>query len=208
MGNLNILKRNKANRRTKSIVAIGCEGKNKTESIYFKNFSSRECIIKFSTGNSTDPVGMANNLVNFIQQEDIKKEYGDVIYLLIDTDMNITKQKQIDEAKIICNKHGIELITSTPTFEFWYILHFEPTTKIYQNSAQVKNEIKKKIDGYTESMNVFPVLADKVDNAISNAKKIEQYQLKNGQDLNSCDCNPYTRIYKVVEELKIRNSKK
>ena len=37
-------------------MAIGCEGKNKTEKIYLKNFASRECIIKFSTGNSTDPV--------------------------------------------------------------------------------------------------------------------------------------------------------
>ena len=34
-------KRNLNKRKTKSIIAIGCEGKNKTETTYFKNFSSR-----------------------------------------------------------------------------------------------------------------------------------------------------------------------
>lgn len=207
MGNLKIRKRNRQNRRTKSIVVIGCEGKNKTESIYFKNFSSRECIIKFSTGNNTDPVGMAEDIVRFIKDEDINTDYGDKIYLLLDTDVNQNKQKQINEAKVICNKYGIELIASTPTFEYWYILHFECTTRIYQNSAQVKNEIKKQINRYTESMNVFPILIDKMDIAISNAKRVEKYQLENGKNLNSEDCNPYTGVYKLVEELKSRNEK-
>ena len=43
MGRLEVRKRNKNNRQRKSIVAIGCEGKNKTEKVYLKNYSSREC---------------------------------------------------------------------------------------------------------------------------------------------------------------------
>lgn len=88
-------KRNRNKRERKSIIAIKCEGNNRTEKTYFNNFSSRECIIKFSTGNSTDPLNMAKDLVNFIKDEDIKKEYGDEIYLVIDTDINQNKQKQI-----------------------------------------------------------------------------------------------------------------
>jgi hypothetical protein len=206
MGRLDQRKRNSNKRKTKSIIAIGCEGKNKTETTYLKNFSSRECIIKFSTGRHTDPVGMANDLVDFIESEDIKIEYGDKIYLLIDTDVNQNKQEQIKEAKEICNQNDIELITSTPTFEYWYILHYCYTSKSYQSSKQVKNEMKNKISNYSESMNVYPIIENKTDIAIVNAKKIEKYQVENGQVIDSEDANPHTSAYRVIEELKRRNN--
>ena len=205
MGKLDQRKRNQNQRRTKSVVAIGCEGKNKTETIYFKNFISRECIIKFSTGIHTDPIGMANDLVDFIDKEDIKSEYGDKIYLLIDTDVNENKQDQINEAKEICNKQGIELITSTPSFEYWYILHDEYTSKSYQSSKQIKREMKTKISNYSESLNVYPIIKDKTDDAIKNAKRIEKYQIENVKDIDSDIANPHTSVYRVVEELKRRN---
>lgn len=132
MGRLEQRMRNRNQRKRQSLVAIGCEGRNKTETIYFKNFSSRKCIIKFSTGSHTNPVGMANDLVRFIENNDISTKYGDKIYLLIDTDVNQNKQVQINKAKEICIKNGIELITSTPTFEYWYILHYEDTAKRYR----------------------------------------------------------------------------
>lgn len=205
MGRLDQRKRNRNQRRTKSIVAIGCEGKNKTETVYFKNFLSRECIIKFSTGIHTDPIGMANDLVDFIDNEDIKPEYGDKIYLLIDTDVNENKQNQINAVKEICDKHGIELITSTPAFEYWYILHFGYTSKSYQSSKQIKSEMKKKIPSYSESMDIYPIIRDKTDIAIKNAKKIEKYQKENGQDIDSEKANPHTSSYRVVEDLQKRN---
>lgn len=159
MGRLENLKprgRNRQSRKRNSIIVIGCEGKNKTEEIYFKNFNSRQCIIKFSTGNSTDPV-------------------------------------------------GIEFITSIPTFEYWYILHFEYTTKIYNSSEAVQNDIKEKIKGYTKSMNIYNLLKEKTDVAIKNAKEVEKYHLKEGKSLDNENSNPYTGVYKVVEELIRRN---
>lgn len=204
MGRLEQRKRNLGQRERRPIVAIGCEGKNKTETIYFKNFSSRECIVKFSPGTHTDPVGMANDLIDFIKKEDIKTEYGDKIYLLIDTDVKENKQKQIDETKEICDKYDIELITSTPTFEYWYILHYGYTSKSYRNSKQVKSEMKMKISNYSENMDVYPIIKDKIDIAIVNAKKIEKYQKENGKMIDSEEANPHTSVYRVVEEMKRR----
>ena len=40
---------------------------------------------------------MANDLIEFIRKEDIKKEHGDKMYLLIDTDLNQNKQEQKNE---------------------------------------------------------------------------------------------------------------
>lgn len=148
---------------------------------------------------------MAQDLIKFIKEEDIKNEYGDKIFLLLDTDVNQNKNEQIEMAKEICNKNGIELITSNPTFEIWYILHFEYTTRIYQNSKQVKEAIAMKITEYTESKNIFPLIKNKTSFAIQNAKKLEKYHQENGQPLCTDKCNPYTSVYKVVEELIRRN---
>lgn len=135
--------RNRKQRERKSFIVIKCEGDNETEQIYFNNFKSRECIIKYPDGNSTDPVGMANELVKFMNKQDISFENGDKMYLLIDTDVNANKQKQIDEAKKICDECGIELITSTPAFEFWYMLHFGYTTETYKSSKDIKKKNEK-----------------------------------------------------------------
>lgn len=207
MGRIEIRGRNRNNRKRKSIVAIKCEGKNKTERTYLKNYSTRECILKFSTGNATDPVGMAEDLIRFIKNEDISSEYGDKIYLLLDTDVNQNKQQQIEDAKNICDKNNIELILSIPTFEIWYILHFDYTTKIYQSSQEVKQDVKVKIENYTESMEVFPLLKNKTLKAIENSKKLEKYQSENGKNLFSENCIPYSGVYKVIEELMERNKK-
>lgn len=207
MGKLDQRKRNYNKRKTKSIVAIGCEGNNKTETNYFKNFITRDCIIKFSTGKHTDPIGMANDLVEFVKNNDIKAEYGDKIYLLIDTDINQNKQDQINDAKKICAENDIQLISSTPTFEYWYILHYEYTSKSYQSSNQVKKELKTFISNYSENMNVYNIINDKTDVAILNAKKVEKYHEENGQIIDSEASNPHTSVYKVVEELKKRDNK-
>ncbi len=208
MGRLESFKqrgRNRQNRKRKTIIVIGCEGNNKTEEIYFKNFNTRKCIIKFSTGNSTDPVGIVNNLIKFVNN-DIGREEEDKYYVVLDTDVNQDKQSQIDKAKKIALDNGAQFITSTPTFEYWYRLHFGYTTKTYHSSQEVQNDIKDKIKGYTKSMNIYPILKEKTDLAIKNAKKVEKHHLDLGQALDNENCNPYTSAYKVVEELIKRNN--
>ena len=197
--------RNRKQRKRKSFIVIKCEGDNETEQIYFNNFKSRECIIKYPDGNSTDPVGMANELVSFMNSEDINSENGDKIYLLIDTDVNANKQKQIDEAKKICDECGIELITSTPSFEFWYMLHFGYTTGPYTSSKDIKRKMKKKILGYTESTNVYPIIKDNTDEAMNYAEKVEKFHKQNERKIDSEEANPHTSAYRVLKEIMKRN---
>ena len=98
--------RNRQNRKRRPIIAMGCEGNNKTEGIYFKNFNSRKCIIKFSTGNSIDPVGIFNDLIKFLNN-DIGREDEDKYYVVLDTDVNQDKQGQIDKVKKIATNKNI-----------------------------------------------------------------------------------------------------
>lgn len=55
-------------------------------------------------------------------------------------------------------------------------------------------------------MNTYPVLRYKTDIAIKNAKKVEKHHLDLRQALYNENCNPYTAVYKVVEELIKRNN--
>ena len=57
-------------------------------------------------------------------------------------------------------------------------------------------------------MNTYPILTDKTDIVIKNAKRIEKQHLDLGQALTNEKCNPYTAVYKVVEELIKRNNEK
>ena len=106
MGRLERYKPRGRNRNTKSrnpLIIIACEGKNKTEENYFKNYNSRKCIIRFSKGNSTDPVGIVNDLIKFINAE-VGRESGDKYYAVFDTDVNKNLQSQID-ALFLSNRH-------------------------------------------------------------------------------------------------------
>ena len=54
----------KHNKKRPLIVICSEGGKKSSEYYYFRNFSSRDLRIQFSTGNSTDPKGMLNDLLN------------------------------------------------------------------------------------------------------------------------------------------------
>ena len=200
-------RRNKNDRPKKSFVIIGCEGKNKTEQNYFKNFHSKKCIIKFAKGNSTDPKGIVQDIVNYINTE-IEIDENDKVFAVFDTDVGQNKQQQIEEAKRLAEANGVEIITSTPAFELWFLLHFGYTTKAFVSNKALQDELKKQIPDYSKSNNTYVSVRDLTGQAIENAKRLEQYQLNEGQLLDSENCNPYTGVYKVTEELINRNKEK
>lgn len=206
MRKINQRGRNRHNRKRKPFVIIGGEGNNQTEKIYFKNFHNRECIIKFAKGNSTDPKGIVQDVIKYMERE-IDREENDKVYAVFDTDVNQSKQEQIEEARRLAAENGVEIITSTPTFELWFLLHFVYTTKPFTSNKDLQNDLKKHIKGYSKSDNTYFLIKEDTKQAIINAKKLEKYQINKGQVLVNENCNPYTSVYKVVEELLKRGVK-
>ena len=201
-------RRNTEQRKRNPFVIIGCEGKNKTEKLYFKNFNSRQCMIKFSKGNSTDPKGIVEDVIRFIKNNQIELEENDKVYAVFDTDVGQNKQQQIEEAKRSAEANGVEIITSTPAFEIWFLLHFGYTTKAFVSNKALQDELEKQIPDYSKSNNTYLTVKDLTGQAIKNAKRLEKYQLNEGQALDSENFNPYTGVYKVTEELINRNKVK
>ncbi len=183
------------NKREKyPLIIIKCEGTNSAEKIYFRNFSRRDCRIKFCTGNRTDVKGMLEDLLNYMVKEDLNIEDNNQIYLVLDTDFNQKRIKEINEIEPICQEKGINIILSSPTFEMWYLLHFRHKNIQFKSSKEVKKEIKKLIPEYKETLNIYLKLKDKTKEAIKNAKIVKK------QDY-PIEFKPYSNIYIILEDI-------
>ncbi len=81
-------------------------------------------------------------------------------------------------------------IVSNPSFEIWLLLHFKYTTKHCADGNAVINELKRYIPDYEKNRDCFLACADRIQEAISNSAKLEQYF--EGCFWPSVECNPRT----------------
>lgn len=197
-------KRGLVTRKRKPVILISTEGKNKTEEIYFSNFNrNKKYSIIYSKGNYTDPVNMVSALQRDVKRMELQKRYGDIAYCIFDTDVDTSKQKQIDTALSRLQDKGniIQLIPSTPSFEIWIKAHFTNSTKSYFKSADLIKDLRKFIPEYQKNLNIYSILADKTNIAIKNAISMEEYHKKSNIGIYDVEANPSTQVYKIVENL-------
>lgn len=185
-------------RRKVPLILICTEGgKGSAEYNYLRNFKSRNLRIDFATGNSTDPKGMLLDLKRYMNSEDIKSEDNCRIFLVIDTDLSDLRIDEIVNISYECEKLGVEIITSSPTFEIWFLMHFEGKKLRYFSSKDVKKEMEKIIGvHYGANINIFNYVCDLTDIAINKATDIEKAALKNNNEL--IRCNPHSSIYRIL----------
>ena len=195
-------KRGEVLKRKRSTVFIAAEGHNRTERNYFRGFFSKHknLSIRMVPDSSTDPVGMAESLADFMDEFGFSAEDGDMAFCLIDHDCDRIKDDQITQASKIARDKGINLIVSNPCFEIWLICHFSSTLKNYLSSKEVIKDMDRFILGYTKSAeDVFLVTESRIVDAVENAKLLERRCLENGHVLHRFDFSPSTEVYKAVE---------
>ncbi len=190
------------------LIVICYEGTGETsEKTYFKNFKSRNLRIQFTTGGSTDPEGMLNDLKNYIQNADLINEDDCTIYIVIDTDLKedrIKKIRQMIKQVEEFKNYNIQVITSAPTFEIWYLMHYKTSGLNYRSSNDAKKALIKETNGkYTESFNLYPLISKNQGMAYNCAKKLEESALKNGEDI--LKRNPHSEIYKIIDKIEEKN---
>lgn len=195
--------RNSFRRARRPIIFLVAEGKNKTETLYLRDFGQDvNRIIKFAPGNHTDPVNMVNELKSYLAENDFSQDLGDKAYCLIDADVNPAKNEQIAKAEELAKKAGIEIILSVPCFEIWFLRHFIFSTKQYTSSAEVVTELQKYIQGYGKSTSdVYEKTKALTSTAHENAVRLEKYCEKNGFAVHTTEFMPSTDVYRIVDEL-------
>ena len=60
---------------------------------------------------------------------------GDEAYCVFDTDSDFTKNNIIDKARRLALENNIKVITSTPSIEIWFLLHYEYTRTWKENCS-------------------------------------------------------------------------
>lgn len=188
----------KKNKRPIIIIASEGEGRN-TEKCYFGNFSKNGLRIKFSTGGSTDPKGMVDDLINYMHNIDAKSEDYIRTFLVLDTDLSEKRISEIKEIEQKCKDNNIEIITLAPTFEIWFLMHFRNNKLKFLTSKDVKRELEKINGTYSETMDMYNKIKNQTDDARSTAQSIEQQIIKDGEDL--LKSNPHSSVYKILDAI-------
>lgn len=189
-------------RKQKSKILIAAEGKNKTEKTYFSNFEDgkKSYNITYARGNNTDPLKLVKMLIKEIDELKLDLQDDDVAYCIFDTDVDPNKNKIIEDAIQLAKKNNVKIITSSPCFELWFLLHYDYTTA-NMDSEEVLKRLKEYYPKYEKNINIYPDIIKEIDLAIDRAKKIEKYQIDNNRRIGTVEANPNTEVYKIVEYL-------
>ena len=190
--------RNSYRRKRKSIVLLGTEGKNKTETIYFRSVQSSNYVVQFAPGNYTDPVNIVPSLEQEYKELELDANLGDVAFCLVDSDVNPAKDKQMKKADTETDK--VTMLVSSPCFEVWYLCHFTASSHQYASNDEVLKALKKHIPNYKKGMSeIWSTIGDKTKDAVKHAKQLEKICLSKKLKKHTVSFTPSTEIYKVVE---------
>ena len=126
-------KRGQVNRSRTKLILIAAEGRNKTEKLYFHELfqNNKDYRVRFTSSTETDPVGIVASAVQYIQSEELDLKNGDLAFCAVDTDTDISKQGQINQARKLAEESGVELLLSNPCFEIWFLQHCRYSTIRY-----------------------------------------------------------------------------
>ncbi len=133
------------------------------------------------------------------------------VWVVFDKD----KHTKIPDAFNEANNHKpkINIAFSVICFEYWILLHFEKTTKLFLNCNEIIKYIKQKkyIPDY-DKVNFFPRIQNKIPFAISNGKWcIKQCKCLIDRDPRLHKLSVYTNFHlllKSVDEFLIKHYKR
>lgn len=165
-----IEKRGQRRRKTKPVILIVTEG-SQTEPKYFEHYRNRRTNIDIrvvgsrTSGGETDYLSLIRKAVEYQNKNQISVSEGDSVWVVADGDVNYNnpdpitaKDSLLSKARKMADAKGIHIALSNPCFEFWYLLHFQYTTKFFKDYPAVKNALTTYLPDYEKAGNVYTQL--------------------------------------------------
>ncbi|MCR5100132.1 MAG: RloB family protein [Butyrivibrio sp.] len=199
---LELKQRGKKQRKTKPVYLVIAEGRNKTETLYLSNFQKQgnNYSLRFAkAGSKTDAESLYKTMCAKWKELELSSEKGDLGFIILDIDND---QQKADMVRNLIRKNdnmSIKFIISNPTFEIWFLIHFKYTTKHFSDGNAVINELKKYIPDYDKNRDCFLFCMDKIQDAVSNSAKINEYFVNS--EWPSVECNPRTDMGELMSLL-------
>lgn len=191
-------------RHSGDIILIVCEGQ-RTEPGYFNGL--KECwrlpqfqVEVFGGDRGSAPISVVDYALELRRKRDRNARRGqlpkyDQVWCVLDHEGE-NKHPTLDAALDKARSNGLKVALSIPAFEFWYVLHFEYTSREFGCASDVVHYLK---EGHMPKFNgkeaPFDELVDKIDTAIRNAQRLREH------NENSASISPRTDVDLVVNEL-------
>lgn len=197
----------KTNRiQSNTTILLVLEGQ--TEQLYFSEMR----IIERIPGITIIPkMAQHSDLFHVLKNAKTENETGayDSVWCVFDTDTLITNKISPELTELIenCKNAGINFADSFPSFEIWFLLHYEMPKLTYNNQNEVIKSLLKHISDYSkerrwiESKQLYSFLRDLQDLAIKRSKVLEE---KKSDSIKAS----YTNVYKVIEEINSHKNEK
>ena len=195
-------RRSFGSRKRNPVVYLICEG-SETEIRYFKKFRSRECHIDIvpipSQYKSADK--LVQKARSTIAMNPYYPDEGDIIWCVFDCDDNTNQM--LAKAKRVAIKEGYKLAFSNPSFEVWFLLHFNNQITPVENCDAAIKLLKQKgrLDQYEKNKNVYDQLKPLQALAIERAKNRVSVLKEEHTEIISRQSNPATTVAELVEYL-------
>ena len=199
------LARRKPKREPYAKVLIVCEGA-KTEPNYFNglkdHYELNSANVEITGEGSSSPAGIVEYAKQRYRKEQKAGDSFDKVYCVFDQDRHETYKQALQAIADARPKAIFHAITSVPCFEYWLLLHFEYTTKLYYGGKtnspcrQVLDDLKKHIPRYEKgARNLFDELRERLEYAKTNAPRSLDAARRTGTD------NPSTKVHELVDFL-------
>lgn len=199
-------KRKKQNRIPGKKILIITEGE-KTEINYFKGFINDLNLtgIELRHENPTPDKVVETALCLYERGEKKGSQYT-AVYCVMDRDIHPTFKEALETIKDRQAKGiAIYAVVSIPSFEYWFLLHFQYSTKAYEATVKCSagdlvvrdlNKLMKKKIGSEykkEDTAIYDKLKPYLLEAEKRAESIERH------DIDAKSYNPYTNVYKLTK---------
>lgn len=194
--------RNTGTRAPKPILLLVAEGRNVTETLYFKQFQKQHAAynIKIVTpGSVTDPEGMLEKLESYWKRNEMDLMKGDRGFVVLDLDCDDKKGRIIE--KLEASSKVAQFVVSNPCFEVWFLLHYKYTTHVYLSGAEVIRDLRNYISDYEKNRDISKLLSDKKEIAYQNALKLAKHFDELSYRWPSNKGNPRTDVPIIIKTM-------
>jgi len=198
-------RQNSIRRQINKRILILCEGA-ETEPIYFNalksdkantnNLAALRIIVHDSKKNTAKE--LVAEALELKKEAILEKNAYDAIWVVVDRDDYTKHPESFNRAE----KTKICIGFSSPSFEYWFLMHFGFSSAPFENADAVKKKLKVKehLPEYEKNIDVYQKLKCRQNAAIENSKKIIEHHA-NSSDVPIWKLNPYTNVGALVEFL-------
>ena len=191
--------RTKEKRQTRQAFAVVVDGK--TEKWYLEMLKYNEPDILF---NITDRIPKNKDIdeqYKLVRNLSKKEEEYDKVFWIVDLDVLLKEereknnstsslQKFLNYYKNLSKQKKIVVIVNNPCLEYWFLLHFQKTNKVFTACTDAEKQVSQHLKGYEKTEKFFK----KSNNDIyKQLKPYLQTAVSNATTLGTFDAKDYSK---------------